>query len=304
MGQLEEMTTFIRVVEAGGISKASEQLGVAKSAVSRRLAELEQRVGVTLLSRTTRSISLTDVGGRYYQRAVQILDDVAELNHLSSDQNKALSGELRLSVPVSFGLLHLSAALNEFLDSHPNLNLDLRFSDRPIDLIEEGVDLAIRIGSLPDSSLQARRITLIKMGLYAAPSYLAEYGEPKSWAELADHKLLQYMGSGPNSWRATSPSGKQESLNLHPNVKADNGEFLMQMAEAGRGIAYSPTFIAWRAAKEGRVVPVLSDYTVNQHEAYAVYPQNRFLSSRARALIDFLAGRFGDAPYWDEISPS
>ena len=300
MGQLENMATFARVVEAGGISKAADQLAIAKSAVSRRLVELESQLGVILLNRTTRAVSLTEVGREYYARAVRVLDDVAELNAQVVDAGSSLTGSIRISAPMSFSLAHLAPALDEFMTLHPALTLNLDFSDRHVDLVEEGFDLALRIGSLSDSSLQARKITPIKRCLCASPKYLAEQGSPKTIKEFKQHELLHYSGSPVNSWVLLDAMGKQHSVSVKSRIIGNNGDFLKDMALAGRGIVFSPTFIVWQELRSGELKVVMEDYSCPDIHAYAVYPKNRYLSQRTRKLIDFLAMRFGDRPYWDE----
>ena len=300
MGLLEDMGVFIRVVEAGGISRAADQLGLAKSAVSRRLADLETRLGVRLLNRTTRASSLTDAGKIYYERASKIVDDVAELNALTTQSITSLEGKINIAAPLSFGLAHLSPAINAFVKQHPNLAINLDFSDRQIDLIEEGFDLAVRIADLRDSSLIARKIAPIRIILCASPAYLEQTGVPKSAEDLRHHRLLQYNISDSSTWKLIDQKGKEYSVNVSPKISANNGDFLKDMAVAGHGILVTPTFISWKALATGDLIPVLSDYTLRQLNAYAVYPQARYLSHRARLLIDFLLERFGDNPYWDQ----
>jgi DNA-binding transcriptional LysR family regulator len=300
MGQLEDMSVFIRVVDAGGISRAAEQLGLAKSAVSRRLADLETRLGVKLLNRTTRKSSLTEAGQSYYERAIKIIDDVVELNTLTTDSNTALEGTINLAVPLSFGLSHLSKAIDLFIKQNPKLVININFSDRQVDLIEEGLDLAFRIGDLKDSSLIARKISPIKIILCASPEYLKQYGTPNIPGDLKNHRLLHYNVSGKSQWKLEDKQGTQHIVNVSSNLIANNGDFLKDMAIAGHGIVASPTFIAWQAIAIGDLVPVLSDFKLPQANAYAVYPQTRYLSHRTRELINFLSDYFGENPYWDQ----
>jgi DNA-binding transcriptional LysR family regulator len=299
VGQLEDMAIFIRIVEAGGISRAAEQLGMAKSAVSRRLVELETRLGVRLLNRTTRTSSLTEVGQSYFQRAIKVVDDVAELNALTTDANTSLEGTINLAAPLSFGLSHLAPAIDEFIKRHPELTINIDFSDRHVDLIENGLDLAFRITDLKDSSLIARKISPIKIILCASPEYLHNYGTPTTPDDLKTHHLLHYNISETNTWKLTDNNGRQYSVSLSAKIKANNGDFLTDMAIAGHGIVSSPTFISWKAIASGKLIPILTDYSLPQPNAYAVYPQTRYLSRRTRTLIDFLVERFGDTPYWD-----
>jgi DNA-binding transcriptional LysR family regulator len=301
MGQLEDMQAFVRVVEAGSLSRAADQLGVAKSAVSRRLGDLERRLGTTLLNRTTRRSSLTEAGRLFYERSSRIIDDVAEMNAMTASNEALLSGTLHLSAPLSFGLEHLTPALDEFTHRYPDLTLHVDFSDRQIDLVEEGFDLAFRIAELRDSNLKARRITPIRLLLCASPDYLRAHGVPESHADLLHHQALLYDHSGSAfPWRLVGPDGSLHKLKPGSKVIANNGGFLRDMAIAGHGILLSPTFITWEALARKELVPVLPGYTSPALHAYAVYPQTRYLSQRARLLIDFLVERFGQNPYWDQ----
>lgn len=300
MGQLEDMSVFIRVVEAGGISRAAEQLGQAKSAVSRRLADLEARLGTRLINRTTRNSSLTETGKEFYERAIKIVDDVSELNALSKDTNTKLEGVIKLAVPLSFGLAHLAPAIDIFAKKHPDLTINIDFSDRQIDLVEEGFDLAFRIAELKDSTLAARKITPIRLMLCASPTYIKKNGMPETPAQLKNHNFLKYSVIGSSSLKLKDKHGKDHTVKPTAKMIANNGDFLKDMAIAGHGIVASPTFISWKAISTGELVPILPEYKLPQPNAYAVYPQTRFVSQRARLLIDFLVERFGDNPYWDQ----
>lgn len=300
MGQLENMGMFIRIVEAGGISKAADQLDIAKSAVSRRLSELESHVGAQLINRTTRKSSLTDAGSQYYIRAKNILEEIDKLDEQTRGEKTKLEGTLKLSVPLSFGLLHLSALIDEFARLHPNLSIQLDFSDRHIDLVEEGYEMAIRIGNLADSSLQAKRLTRIRQVVCASPSYIAKHGEPKSLTELTHHQILDYSLRNEPSLQLPDKNGKKIKIDINAKIKANNGDFLKQMAIGGHGITIGPTFIAYQELRTGQLVTILNDHKLPDIHAYAVYPQNRFLSQRCRLLIDFIAEKFGDTPYWDD----
>ena len=300
MGQLEDLNVFVRVVEAGSISKAAEQLGVAKSGVSRRLAALENRLGAPLMTRTTRSLSLTTFGREYYQRALKLIGDALELDAMAMDEGTSLSGLLRVAAPLSFGLLHLSPAIDAFMREHPGLTIDVDFSDHKVDLVEQGMDLAIRIADLGDSSLQARRICPIRLVLCASPAYLEERGVPNSPEDLARHEILGYkLGDGPAIKLTDDRPGR---LLVRPSsrVMANNGDFLRDMAVAGHGIAVLPTFIVWRSLAAGDLVQVLDSHKPDALNAWAVYPRTRYLSLRARRFIDFIVERFGEEPFWDD----
>ena len=300
MGQLEDMNVFIRVVEAGGISRAAEQMCIAKSAISRRLVDLETRLGVRLLNRTTRTSSLTEAGLSYYERSIKLIDDVAELNAMTTDSRCALEGTIRLAAPLSFGLAHLAPAISVFAIEHPELTINIDFSDRQIDLIEEGFDLAFRIADLKDSTLVARKISPIRLILCASPNYIEKHGIPLTPGEIKNHRFLHYNVSGATSLKLKDKKGKEHLVKLYAKMIANNGDFLRDMAIAGHGILATPTFISWKALATGDLVPVLADYILPQLNAYAVYPQTRYLSQRTRVLIDFLVERFGDNPYWDQ----
>ncbi|WP_352259856.1 LysR family transcriptional regulator [Psychrobacter sp. TB55-MNA-CIBAN-0194] len=300
MGQLEDMVMFVRIVEAGSITKAAEQLNIAKSAVSRRLKELETRLGSQLISRTTRQSNLTQAGEQYYYRVTNILNEVDALNEASSGAPTRIEGTLKMTSPLSFGLLHLKDIIDEYANQHPNLNFELDFSDRHTDLVEEGFELAIRIGEMQDSSYQAKRISLIRHTLCASPEYLDKMGTPKTVEDLADHEFLQYSLSKSNTIALTDEQGKKHQVDVNSKIKINNGDFLHDMAVKGHGITFLPTFITYQTVANGDLVPILQQYQLPMLTAYAVYPKNRFLSQRCRYFIDFIAERFGDNPYWDE----
>jgi len=299
MGQLEDMDSFVRIVEAGSISRAAGQLGVVKSAVSRRLMDLEMRLGVQLLNRTTRQSSLTEAGKNYYNRSVQILADVAENNAVTSNAHVTLQGMLRISAPLSFGLLHLAPAINEFAALHTGLIIHMDFNDRQMDLIEEGYDVAIRIANLKDSSLMARKLAPIRRILCASPDYITNKGMPEKPEDLKNHHILHYANSQSVTWHLTGPDGRDHALTLPGRMIANNGDFLKQAAVGGLGIILSPTFIASPDIAAGKLIPVMAGYHCRHLDAYAVYPQTRHLPQRVRSIIDFLKEKFSGEPGWD-----
>lgn len=300
MGQLEDIQVFIRIVEAGGIGKAADQLGMAKSAVSRRLTELENRLATKLIQRTTRTLNLTEAGQTYYQNSLKVVDSFESLNQSLHTSEQSLSGTLRLALPVSFGLTHLAPLLDAFARAHPLLKLNLDFSDCEVDLIEQGVDLAFRVGELKETAIQARKIVPIRFVVCASPEYLKRAGLPTTPQELKQHKILRYSGEQSQDWRFTDPEGRAHLIPLEGHMVANNGDFLMQMTIAGHGIIFSPSFIVWQAIKAGELVPILTDYQLTELNAYVIYPQTRFLSHKARVFIDFLVERFSQQAHWDE----
>jgi DNA-binding transcriptional LysR family regulator len=300
MSHWEEMRTFVRVVEAGSISKAADQIGMAKSGVSRRLADLEARLGVRLINRTTRRSSLTEAGENYYRGAVRVLGDVAELDAAVASSQSQLEGTLRIAAPLSFGLCHLAPAIDEFLKRNPGLDMHVDFSDRQVDLVEQGMDLAIRIAELDDSTLQARRICPINILLCASPAYLEKHGLPAKPEQLKQHKLLVYSLGGGSGLRLRDASGEVTAVAARGSIVANNGDFLRDMAIAGHGLVQSPSFICWQALASGDLISLLNEFRPQPLAAWAVYPRNRYLPLRARAFIDFLVERFGENPYWDQ----
>lgn len=300
MSQLEELNVFVRVAESGGISKAADQLGIAKSAVSRRLSELEKRMGAQLISRTTRKSSLTEAGQRCYEHALRVMDVVSELNAAVAQEEQQISGVIRMSIPHSFTMNHMMPVIDEFLRRFPNIKLELDVSDNFVDIIEAGLDLAIRIGDLKDSSLRARKIAPIKTMLVASPDYLKLHGHPSIPEDLSQHQFLSYGTESGSTFRFEDQQGKTHSVQVNAKAKINNGDVLNDLAIRGHGIVHSPTFISWQALNSGALERVLSDFEIPARFAYAVYPQTRFLPKRVRLFIDYLVEKFGDEPYWDQ----
>lgn len=299
MSVFDEMQTFVKVVESGGITAAADRMNTVKSAVSRRLSELEARLGIQLLTRSTRRMSLTESGQRYYEQCVRILADIDDVEAAITSESAALKGRLRITAPVTFGVLHLASAISDFVNQHPNLQLEVELNDRQVDLVDEGFDLAVRIADLGDSNLIARHLTPVRMAVCASPDYLRTQGTPCTPTELAEHTFLHYSNRPDSSWRYRDARGKESSLRLKPGLVANNGSLLRELAIAGHGIVIAPTFIVYRALESGQLVALLEDCQWPRLNAFAVYPPTRHLSPRVRVFIDFLAQRYGERPYWD-----
>jgi len=296
------MRTFVRVVEAGSLSTAANRLDIAKSAVSRRLADLESRLGVQLLNRTTRRLNLTDSGALFYQRCQRILSDLEESEQYVANVHTQLRGTIRIAAPLTFGVHHLSPVLDDFLKEHPELSLDLDLNDRTVNLMDEGVDLGIRIGKLQDSTMMARKLASAKMLLCASPEYLKRHGEPQTPADLKNHYGLSYSNlSEGELWQFTKEDGKHYSVHVPFRMRANNGEVLHKAALDGLGIVATVSFICYRELEQGKLKQILADYRTDEVGIYAVYPSQRHLPGRIRLLIDYLAERFGETPYWDKI---
>ncbi|MET0068221.1 MAG: LysR family transcriptional regulator [Candidatus Thiodiazotropha sp.] len=301
MNRLESLESFVAVVESGRFTTAAERLGIGKSVISRRVSELEEHLGALLLHRTTRQLSLTEAGRTFYPRAVQVLEDLSDAEQSVSQAQQELSGRIRLAAPLTFGLLHLAPALTAFMDLHPKVVLDADFNDSEVNLVQEGIDLALRIGELEDSSMVARPLAPIRMLSCASPGYLARHGTPQTPMDLEQHQGLCYSNlPEPQKWRFVDTAGRQQNVRIPLHMQANNGQILLEAAAAGHGICLSPTFIAYQAILEGRLVRILEDYQSPPATAYAIYPNRRFIPLRVRAFADYLRNLFGDRPYWDE----
>lgn len=299
MARFDELETFVAVVEAGSFAAAAQRLRLARSAVSRRIGELETRLGAQLFIRTTRRRSLTDAGRQLYERSVRLLADLEEAEQCVASGQTAVRGNIHLAAPLSFGLLHLGTALSTFLHRHPEVNLDLNLDDRRVNLVEEGFDLALRIGRLEDSSLVARRLAPIRIVACASPDYLSRMGEPAEPKDLLQHTGLFYgYVSDQQNWPYPGIA-RTLGARVPMRLRSNNGDVLLQAAIEGLGVAVLPTFLAYRALTDGRLRPILRDHPLPELALHAVYPTRRHLPGRVRSLVDFLAAQFGDAPYWD-----
>jgi DNA-binding transcriptional LysR family regulator len=301
MDKFANIEALVAVVEAGSFNAAGKRLGVAKSRVSRRISQLENRLGSRLLHRTTRRLTLTEAGRNFYQRAVQILAELDEAEQSVAAENTELRGAIKLAAPLTFGLRHLSGAITDFLDTHPAIELNLDLNDRNINLIEEGFDLAVRIGELQDSTLVVRRLGISRAITCASRAYLERYGEPAQPNDLHRHIGLQYSNLGYRQhWQYETPKGETVFAQPQIRIRANNGEALACAAIAGLGITTGPTFILGSYLREGSLVSILRDYRRPVVGIYALYPPGRMLPRRIRVFSDFLAERFGEHPYWDE----
>lgn len=296
---LMDVLAFVRVVETGAFSRASERMGAAKSILSRRVARLEEQLGAKLLTRTAHGASPTDIGQVYYERAANILADLEAAQEVVAEAVTQVAGPVRLSAPLSFGTEYLAPALADFAKLHPKVELDVSLEDRKVDLIGGGYDLALRIGQLADSSLIARRITAVRAAVLASPDYLAVRGRPSSPEELNGHDLLFYANAGMGQQWRFRMNGKWETVRGQVRLRADNGEMLREAACASLGIVILPTFIAAPAIESGRLEVLLRDYPLDESGLHVVMPPGRAATARVRALVDFLVERFGPEPVWD-----
>jgi DNA-binding transcriptional LysR family regulator len=295
---LQEMTIFAKVVGSGSLSAAARELGLSPALVSRRLAALEARLGVRLINRTTRSLHLTDEGTQYYDACSRILGEIVEADAAVSAGRVEPQGVLRVASPAAFGHVQVAPLIPRFAARYPKVQVWLSLADRTIGLIEEGFDLAIRIGALEDSSLAARKLAPNRRVVCASPAYLRRHGTPRTPADLAGHNCLSVDFAV--TWDYKDPSGKPGAVQVSCRHACDNWEVLREWALAGLGVALKSTWDVRQHLDEGSLVRLLPGYTFDQDVAiYALYPHRRYLPAKTRAFIEFLAESFGPEPYWD-----
>lgn len=291
MNPFEDMRIFCQVMEAGSFTAAADQLGLSKQFVSRRLMQLEARLGVRLLNRSTRRLDVTPLGQSYYESALRLLGEVEQVEQGIAGQTVEPRGTIRLSAPLSFAMAHLGDLLPAFLGRYPEVSVEVDLSDRPVDLIGEGYDLALRIGVLEDSTLIARRIASIQRVYCASPAYLAARGTPQAPEDLQQHDCLPYGHGRQVQWRFAGPGNKPLAVGVTGRMRVNNGELLKDAAIAGMGITYLPTFIVEAALEAGQLVTVLDAFLPEPLALSAVYPQHRQGSRPVQVLIEFLRER-------------
>ena len=298
MIEIADMRCFVEVLESGGFNRAAAKLGLSKSIVSRRIARIERELGARLLSRTTRGMSPTETGADFKARCERILAELDAAREAAAQHGGGLTGRLRIAAPLVFGVRHIAPVLSDFAKRHPKLEIDVAYSDRIVDLIGDGYDAAIRIGTIRDASLIARRLAPARAAVVASPAYLAEHGTPKIPADLAKHECLIYIGSAVPEWHFRT--GKR-TIAIRPagRLRSDSGAAILEWALAGLGIAMLSTFIAGDQIHSGAVVPLLMDYPTPEFAVHVVRPPGANASAKLRLLIDALVERFGGEPYWD-----
>lgn len=293
MDKLTALAAFTRVVEQGSFARAAQRLGLSTSAVSRHVAELESHLGARLLNRTTRRLSLTDTGRAFHDRAVQLLADLEEAEAAVAAHAVAPRGTLRLTCPITFGERHLAPAIAGFSAEHPQLRFDVDLSDRAVDLVEEGYDLAVRIGAVGSPALIARPIGRTQLVCCASPAYVSRYGAPATPEDLAGHRCLSYAYLAQRDlWRFTDAAGHEKAVRVGGPLVANNGRFVAAIAAEGLGIALEPDFIVGDDLRAGRLVRLLPAFTPASSPIHAVYPSRRHLSTKVRSFVDHLVARF------------
>ncbi|BFM05660.1 LysR family transcriptional regulator [Halioxenophilus aromaticivorans] len=298
MDRFDALQAFTAVAAEGSFTKAAAKLDTSNQLVSKYVAQLEEYIGERLFNRTTRRIHLTEAGEQCLQHAQLILENLQDMeNHLGQLHSQA-QGVLKLSAPVSFSTLHLAPLLNDFKKLHSAVNIDLQLNDRTIDVVEEGFDLALRIGYLKDSSMIARKVAPMRLVLCASPSYLEQYGIPEQPEDLISGHYLSYsyMNNHPKDSALLLALSQKQS-----NFVANNGEVLTAAAVAGLGYALQPTFIIWRELQAGTLKILLPQYEPAPMGLYATYPHRKLMAAKLKVFLEFLSGYFGQPPYWDNV---
>jgi len=301
MDHISRVSVFIAVVKAGSFAGAAQALGITSSAVSKQIQNLEQDLQVKLLNRTTRSVSATEEGTLYYERAARALEDLKEAEDQINELKSRPRGPLKVSFPQSLGIKYFGDAIAAFAAQYPEVELDVNLDDRLVDVAGEGFDLVVRIGSLSDTSLIARRMADCPFVLCASPRYLDRHGTPHSPGALADHNVLAFTGnSGPHEWRYADAQGDKGQVSLRGTFRADSGEILCRAALQDTGIVILPVFYVAEHLDSGALKAVLPDFaTFPKREIFAVFPPNRFQSTRLRLFVDHLVATARQLPWVD-----
>jgi DNA-binding transcriptional LysR family regulator len=293
---------FVAVVENRGFTAAARTLGISKSAVSKRINQLEKHLGVRLFHRTTRKLSLTEAGERYFEHAAQALTAAGHAEDAVTELQGEPQGKLRISSPMSFGRLHVAPLIPKLMKRYPKLQIDLLMDDRKVDLVAAGIDVAIRSGSgnLPDSALIARKLAPLRQVLCASPEYIDLHGLPGTPAELTEHNCILFsLSSDVNEWTLVGDN-EPEIVSVSGNYRVNNSEALLEALREGIGIGRLPTFVAGPDLKTGRLVKLFESHHIPDHTFYAVFPERKYLPAKVRAFLDFAIEHFGgDQPYWD-----
>jgi DNA-binding transcriptional LysR family regulator len=297
MDRFAEMKVFTAVADAGSFVAAADALGMSKAAVSRHVNDLEARLGVRLMQRTTRRLSLTEEGQVFQARSRELLAGVDEAEAEVSARTATATGLLRISAPVTFGILHLAPLWGQFRAKHPQVAFDITLSDRTADLVEEGFDMAVRIATLPNSSLVSRRLASTRLVACASPAYLRRHGKPREPADLKAHEVIAYSyWSGGDEWAFDGAEGRV-AVTTRPCMRTNNGDTCRAAALAGQGIVLQPTFLIGDDLAAGKLVEVMPRYRAIELGIYAVVPSRKHLATKTRKLIAFLVDAFAKAPW-------
>lgn len=301
MFEISSIPIFISVVEQGSFSKAADILGFSNSAVSKRITALEAQLGVKLLYRSTRKLSLTEAGERYYEHAQRALQAAKEAESAATGLQQEAQGVLRISAPMSFSRIHLAPLIPEFLKRFPNIKIQMELSDTWSDVIAEGFDLALRAGELPDSMMIAKPIAPLHSVICASPEYVKAYGAPKTPLDLMQHNCLLYSYHSTNNEWIFSQNDQEIKVSVQGNFQVNNSDALKEALLTGLGITRLPSFIAGEEIKKGRLIPLLTEYQMPCKELVALYPERQYLAKKVRVFLAFLEASFNrELPYWDD----
>ncbi len=301
MDRLRAFEVFAAVVGQGSFTRAAAKLETSPANVTRYVNELEEALGARLLNRTSRRLSLTETGKTLYDRALSILEDVAEAEAVASSASIQPRGRLRINAPLSFGILYLAPLWPRFIARYPEIELDVSLADRVVDLVDEGYDLAVRISRGGSPALVSRKLATTRHVICASPRYVARHGAPASLEDLKRHVSIGYTYAEPaDEWRLLDAAGKEHVVAVRSIMQTNNGDTVRAAALAGLGIARLPTFLVGEDVRQGRLVPVLTDYHLAEIDVLALYPSRRHLSAKVRVMVDFLVHAFRGTPPWDK----
>ena len=303
MDRIDAMRAFVAVVTEGSFSNAANTLQLSPQLVSKYVSKLEEQLNSRLLNRTTRKVSLTEAGSHYFGHAQQILLSIDDMESKLGGLQQNPKGVLRISAPVSFALKHMAKLITDFQIHYPLVKVDLQLTDRKVDIVEEGFDVALRIGQLKSSSLIAKKVAPIRVVLCAAPEYLKKYGTPTQPEDLERHRYLHYSYMNMDGKDDIYQLLKAKYLKQGSELRSNNGDVLVDAAIAGAGIVLQPTFIISEALSSGKLVVVLPELEPEALGLYAVYAHRKLLPHKVRCFIDFVEGYYGTPPYWDESIP-
>lgn len=300
MDILTGMRTYGAVVSTGSFTAAADRLGISKALASKYIGQLEEHLGVRLLNRTTRKLYVTEAGRAYYQRCRQLLDDLDELEAAIKDQQDAPQGRLVVAAPTAFGEMYLTRAVADYLIEQPRVSVDLVLADRYVSIVDEGFDLAVRIGELSDSSLIARRLAPARTVLCATPGYLKRAGTPLHPEDLESHScIIDTNIPNEDSW-PFQQQGQRFNVKVKGRFHVNNAVAVREMMLSDQGIGLCPTHVVGEDLRHGRLKVLLQEYEAFNYGIYAVYPHNRHLAAKVRTFVDFLIKRFGVTPEWDK----
>lgn len=299
----EAWAIFAKVAQTGSFARAALELGISQATVSKAIARLEARMKTALFHRTSRRIALSEAGRGAMEDAARLLSAGEAVEAAVEEQSERLRGLVRLALPMSFGLAHVAPLLPEFLSRHPEITLDVHFSDALVDLVGQGFDLAVRIATLADSTLRARRLCVVRVLLVGSPTYFARHGRPTHPRELAAHQALLYTQSrAAAAWRFRHAQGEELTVAMHSQLVVNNAEALAPSLCAGLGLALQPEFLVWRDLRDGRLELAMPEWQTQAIALHLITPPGRMRPARVQAVIDFLAQRLAEAP-WARTSP-